>query len=145
MTFIRSDKAEIVSVSDAQIERFENIQDLIGRMEELQPFVHDAILENGKRSGEEVSKSRLPDFLDGNYVLVEQEEFFEGKIFCFRWKGPYHVIKALNEFVFDVEDLISENIDPIHGSRLKYSSDSSKKRSLCCMLSVVKWECQSID
>lgn len=70
-----------------------------------------------------VSKGLLSNFLEGYYVLVAREEFFEAEKLCLRWRVPRRIIKA-NEFVLNVEYLSSEKIYPIHGSRLKYYSES---------------------
>lgn len=124
-TFLRSDTATIVSVNDAQIERFVNVQNLLDRMEHLRPLVHNDVSDNRKRAREHNSKGQLPNFSEGDYVLVARNIFFEGEKLCLHWRGPRRIIKALSDYLFDVEDLRSGKIDSIHGSRLKYYSDSS--------------------
>lgn len=49
-TFMRSDKATLVSISQAQIERSVNTAELVIRMNELRPLVQDAVTEIRKRA-----------------------------------------------------------------------------------------------
>lgn len=65
------------------------------------------------------------NFQEGYYVLVAQTDFFEGEKLCLHWKRPRRIVKAVNDFVLQVEDFRNENVDPIHGSRIKFYSDSS--------------------
>lgn len=124
-TFMRSDTSTPVSVNDAQIERAINIEELTASMAALRPIVQESVTENRRRAREHLSKGRLPNFSEGDYVLVARDDFFEGEKLCLRWRGPRRIIKAHNDYVFDVEDLRNGKIDPIHGSRLKYYRDSS--------------------
>lgn len=124
-TFIRSDTSALVRVNEAQIERSSNTSNLISHMEKLHPIIHDAVIENQKRAREHLSKGRLSNFSEGDYVLVARNEFFEDEKLCLRSRGPRRIVKAHNNYVCDVEYLYCGNIDPVHGSRLKYYSDSS--------------------
>lgn len=94
-------------------------------MEHLRLTVQHAVTENRKRAREHISRGRLPNFVEGDYVLVAKEELLNGEKICLRWRGPRRIMKSLNDYLFDFGNLRNGNIPPVHGSRLKYHIDSS--------------------
>ena len=48
-----------------------------------------------------------------------------GEKLAMRWRRPRRIIKALNDYVFQVEDLRNGTTKDIHGTRLKFYSDRS--------------------
>lgn len=42
-----------------------------------------------------------------------------------RWRGPRRVVKAMNSYVHQVEDLKNGNVEEVHCSRLKFYHESS--------------------
>ncbi len=42
-----------------------------------------------------------------------------------KWVGPYRVTRAVSDYVFECENLLSQKHSIIHGNRLKFYSDSS--------------------
>lgn len=61
--------------------------------------------------------------LKGHFVLVAHSAFPQGEKSCFRLHGPQRAVKALNNYVFEVEDLRSGGLDDIHISCFKVYSD----------------------
>lgn len=64
------------------------------------------------------------NFSEGDFVLVAREDFFAGGKLCWRWRGPHRVDTPLNDYMFKVEDLTHGSFTDVHGSRLKFYSDS---------------------
>lgn len=68
--------------------------------------------------------------MKGYYVLVAREELFEGEKLCLRSCEQRRIIKANNDYVYQVEDLRNGDLAGIHGTRLKLYSDDSLGKSL---------------
>lgn len=52
-----------------------------------------------------ISKGKLPNFVEGDYVLVSREYFHTGEKICLQWQSPGQIVKALNHYVYQVIDL----------------------------------------
>ena len=124
-TFIRTATAEPISVTDLQRERCINVRALQDRMDELHPLVQGALQSHRDNSRRAASKGRLPNFTEGDFVLVAQDSYKAGEKLALRGRGPRRVIKARSEFVCQVEDLRNGALEDIHATRLKFYRDSS--------------------
>lgn len=60
----------------------------------------------------------LPNFAEGNYFLVGRSDFNAGEKIVLHWCSPCCVMKALNDYVFQVEDLGNGKLDNVHGTLL---------------------------
>lgn len=47
----------------------------------------------------------------------------KGQQVCLRWRGLRQVVKALSDYVYQVEELRNGNIKDIHGNSLKFYHD----------------------
>ena len=94
-------------------------------MEELHPLINFTLQQNRQNQRDAQSRGELANFSEGDYVLVARKDFFQGEKLCLRWTEPRRVTKALNHYVFQVEDLRNGSLSDIHGSRLKYYCDRS--------------------
>lgn len=94
-------------------------------MEQLHPMIDTHVAAERDRSRKAREKGDLANFVEGDYVLVAREEFHEGEKLCLRWRGPRRVTKAMNDYVFQVEYLRNDIVEEVHGTRLKFYSDSS--------------------
>lgn len=94
-------------------------------MAELHPIVENTVRKNRERSREYASRGTLPNFIEGGFVLVASEEFFAGEKLALRWRGPRRIVKAQNDYVFQVEDLLNGTVEDVHACRLKYYRDGS--------------------
>lgn len=101
------------------------IQSLMNMMDELHQNVHEHETYQRERMRHVRSLDELPNFVEGYYVLVDSEEFFEGEKLCLRWCGPRRITKELRDYVCKVEDLRNGKFDEIHGTRLKFYSAAS--------------------
>lgn len=57
--------------------------------------------------------------------MVARKDFHVGEKLSLRWRKPRRVIKALNDYVYQEEDLRNGDITGVHICRLKFYSDSS--------------------
>ena len=124
-TFLRTETATLMTIEEMRHERLLTVQSLKNRISELHPVVQDALHKNRKRSRDAASRGKLPNFLEGDYVLVAREDFFAGEKLCLRWRGPRRIIKAINDWVYQVEDLRNGDIEEAHACRLKFYRDRS--------------------
>jgi transposase InsO family protein len=124
-TFMRTETAKPVTMSQVQRERALNIEKLVAACAELHPMVQRDVQENRRRMRESRSAGKLPNFAEGDFVLVAREDFSAGQKLALRWRGPRRIVKALGNYVFQVEDLRNGQVAEAHGTRLKFYADSS--------------------
>ena len=125
LTFLRSETATPITISIAQREKTLNVDSLVSFMDKLHPLIQSSLSENRRRIRDASSNGKLPNFIEGDFVLVARDEFFEDEKLCLRWRGPRRIVKCLNDHVFKVEDLRNGAVSDVHASRLKYYSDES--------------------
>ena len=115
----------MITVTSAQLERVNHIEKLIESMDKLRPLVQASLATNRQRLREHMSEGLIPNFEEGDFVLVARNNFHHGEKLCLRWRGPRRIIKAMNDWIYQIEDLRNGNIETAHASRLKFYSDSS--------------------
>ena len=123
--FLRSTTSTTVSLESAVLERTVNVQNLSDHMDALHPLVNASVQSNKQRARQAASRGKRANFTEGDFVRVAQEEFNAGEKLALRWRGPRRIIKALSDFVFQVEYLRNGTVSDIHASRLKFYRDSS--------------------
>ena len=124
-TFFRTMTTTTVEINEAARERMTNIDNLRKKMDELHPIIDEAVINSRSRQREKMSKGQLPNFSEGDFVLVPREDFAAGEKLSLRWRGPRRIVSCNSEYVFDVEDLRNGNVESVHGTRLKFYADSS--------------------
>lgn len=124
-TFKRSATDTIISVDEAVNERLQNMSTVQDLLSELHPIVANTLEKNRQRARTAASKGTLPNFVEGDYVLVAREEFSKGEKIALRWRGPRRIVAAKSDFIFQVEDLRNGSTEDIHIARLKFYSDDS--------------------
>ena len=72
-----------------------------------------------------MSKGQLPNFREGDLVLVAHEDFTVGEKLSLRCRGPGRILSCNSEYIFDVEDLRNGHVESVHGARLKFYADQS--------------------
>lgn len=70
-------------------------------------------------------RGTLPNYTEGDFVLVAREHFHAGEKLCLRWFGPSRIVKTIKDYVFQVGDFCNSDIDDIHSSRLKFYHNGS--------------------
>jgi hypothetical protein len=61
----------------------------------------------------------------GDFVLVAKRAFRGGEKLSLRWHGPHRIVSTRSEYVYDVEDLMTQLVLPVHATRLRFYHDSS--------------------
>jgi hypothetical protein len=66
-----------------------------------------------------------PNFQIGDFVLVADPDPSRrpGKKLFLMWKGPYKVTDTLNNYIFEVENIINGSKQVVHGDRIQYYCD----------------------
>jgi len=114
-----------MTVDEAKLEQSLNIDALKECIAELNSIVRDTVQKNRERARSVSRRGKLPNFSEGDYVLMAREEFFAGEELALRWRGPRRIVKAVNDYVYQVEDLRTGLSEEVHGSRLKFYHDPS--------------------
>lgn len=124
-TFYRSITSTTISISDLQSERAFNVEALRSKIAQLHPVVQDALKSNRERIRDSRSRGSLPNFTEGDFVLVARDDFTAGEKLSLRWRGPRRVIRSINDHVYQVEDLRNGQVEDVHCTRLKFYHDPS--------------------
>lgn len=136
-TFLSPARTGTITLTQLQWQRGLNIYSLVTYMDQPHPLIQTQLQQERSRSRNTRSQwllvlrdlalwfSELAKFTEGYYVLVSSEYFFENEKLCLRWRGPRSVLKALNDYVFKMEDLGDGETEYIHGTRYKYYADDS--------------------
>lgn len=94
-------------------------------MDNLRPFVQDIVQAECKRMRHRRSRVFFPTFTEGYFVLASHVGSKEGQKNMSSLVLPTTYPKALSDYVFPVEDLLTGEVQEIHGTRLKFYQDSS--------------------
>lgn len=94
-------------------------------MQQLHPLVNAAVRRNRQQKRTSRVKETLPNYSEGEFVLVARDVFTTDEKLSLRWQGPRRIVKALSSYVFQLEDLRNGDIDKVHGTRLKFYHDAS--------------------
>lgn len=105
LTFYRSRKSTPVTVKDVKLERTANVDALRKLVGELQTMIYDTFQTKHDQKRAAMSKGKLPNFTEGDFVLAVHEEFHAGEKLCLRWRGPRRIIKTMKGCVYHVENL----------------------------------------
>lgn len=87
--------------------------------------VQDHLQRNRGFIRKKVSEGDLPNFIESDFVPVARSDFNAGEKLCLRWRGPVRISRALNDLVYQVQDLRNGCFENAHISRLKFFSDSN--------------------
>ncbi|KAE8886173.1 hypothetical protein PF003_g29779 [Phytophthora fragariae] len=72
----------------------------------------------------------LPKFSEGDFVLAATATGRSGNKLALVWRGPKHIIKALNDYTFEVQDLVEPfALEIRHASRLQLYRDAERGRA----------------
>lgn len=109
-----------MSIPDVQIERSINVKKLLKLFGKLHPIVLDSLQKNRKGKCYLASKGSLPHFMVEDVFLVAREHFEANEKLCLCWRGPRRVVKAINDYFYEVEDLRNRLTDEVHVPKLKF-------------------------
>jgi transposase InsO family protein len=81
-------------------------------------------LELGIRVQDLTDHDCIPHFSPGDYVLVARARMNNVNKLTAIWRGPYRVLRAFNNYVYEVEHLVTDEVFDVHVSRLRFYADS---------------------
>lgn len=126
--FIISTTAKPVTLSKVQREIILTCSELKKKMADLQPLLDQKLQHNRKTSRNTASKVQLPNFTEDYFVLMARETFYKVRKLALRWRGPRIILKAISDYVYQVEDIRNGVVDNVHACCLKFYSDDSLNR-----------------
>lgn len=97
-----SNPVTITNFVDEDMLKKKRLSELVN---ELKPTVPNALQENRKRMRDQASKGKLPNFTEGNFILVDCDNVTAVQKLLFHWRVPRFIVKAMNIYVFQVKDL----------------------------------------
>lgn len=121
--FIRPDSGTRTIAKDIPIKRCLDIEQVQQQFNDLHPVISNVLAANRKRSRDAAEREHLANFTERNFVLLARETFYIGEKLCLRWQGPHRVLKAVNDYVYFVEDQRNGRIQEDHATRLDFNSD----------------------
>lgn len=68
-------------------------------MDALHLSINSSVNSNHKNPHQAASRGKLPNFTEGDFVLVSRADFHSGENFELRWSVSRRIIKALSDFV----------------------------------------------
>ena len=113
--------SEIKSRQLMNIKELRSSVDAIHRRAHASASAHRA----SSRARQNTSQATFANFDIGDFVLVAKREFRGGEKLSLRWRGPYRIVLARSDHVFDVEDLLTKHVASVHSSRLRFYHDPS--------------------
>jgi len=122
-TFLRHQTGRLVSISDAAKEKTLNLEKVKAIVDNIRETVSTTLADNRTRKRNANSRGALPNFIEGDFVLLARDEFTAGEKLCLRWRGPRRVTKAVSDYVYQIEDLRNGALEEAHASRLRFYSD----------------------
>lgn len=78
-TLFRYTTSQTVTITSFQAEPDLNTRELVDKIAELHPVVHDHLMNRRKKGLDSVSGGKLPKFDVGDYVLVARVDLFAGE------------------------------------------------------------------
>ena len=87
---------------------------------EMHKYVAEKVTKNHARQIKHQNKKTnliVPDFGLGDFVRVRRAQN-KGHKQSFRWVGPRRVVKVVGDLVYDVENVITNEVERVHASRL---------------------------
>jgi hypothetical protein len=104
-----------------------HIEELRSSVDAIHRRAHESATTHRVASRTQQNKSTATpaNFDIGEFVLVAKREFRGGEKLSLRWRGPYRIVAARSDHVFDVEDLLTKAVAPVHSTRLRFYHDPS--------------------
>jgi hypothetical protein len=66
----------------------------------------------------------IVDFQVGDFVMVAVPDRPSTHKLAARWRGPYRVTRTINDHVYEVQHLVTENVTEAHVRRMKFYCDA---------------------
>lgn len=123
--FTSSTDAQPVRIYDVVIRRTLNVQSLQANLTALRYVVISSLQHNRARARAAAERGEPAKFTEGDYVLLAREEFHFSEKLCLRWGSPRRITGAVDDYVYQVEDLRNGSLRDAHATVLKFYCDAS--------------------
>ena len=100
------------------------VDDLQHSMAQMHKVIDEATESERQSHRKHSIKRQKPNFGLEDYVLVGVPEKKHGQKLSLNWRGPYRVVDLLNGYIFEVENIITNNRQQVHGDRLQFYADN---------------------
>jgi hypothetical protein len=128
LSIVVSHNATPLTLADIKQRQLVNIEQLQNAVDSIHKKAQDIADERRAKSRQSRALTKgvqTPNLDIGDYVLVAKRTFHAGEKLTLRWRGPRRVVAALSDHVFEVQDLETGSVTPVHSSRLRYYHDPS--------------------
>ena len=118
---------QTLPLSEIKARQIMNIKELRSSVDAIHRRAHASASAHraSSRARQNTSQATVANFDIGDFVLVAKREFRGGEKLSLRWRGPYRIVLARSDHVFDVEDLLTKHVVSVHSSRLRFYHDPS--------------------
>lgn len=86
----------------------------------LHPILRETLKAARKSKRNPNSRGEYPNIAIGDFVLMARGDLTVGEKLSLCLHGPWCVITALSDYIFQVENPWTWLVDDVHGSRLKF-------------------------
>ena len=121
---------ELKSLVELQAIRDKHVKSVHEALDTMHRKVADAVEKRRHAARERRAGKRgvqLPLFAEGDFVLVGQVLSHANKL-ALRWKGPQRVVKSVNDYTFEVQELVEPFAVTLHhATRLKFYAESTRE------------------
>ena len=121
-------KISMRSIEDIRSIQNEHVRKLQAALEDLHKQVEAE--SNKKRRSAIESHNRKTNikpinFTEGDYVLRGLVQRKSGRKLSIKWSGPYRIVECRSNYIFVIQDLLTEERQESHGRRLRFFRNSS--------------------
>lgn len=68
---------------------------------------------------------KAPKISEGDFVFVARHDFTSEEKLPLRCRGPCRLVKTINDYRFQVENLCNGQLEDVHGTRLNFENGYS--------------------
>jgi hypothetical protein len=108
----------------------EKCKEALRDLESARDMIHKEVSRSAKEKRDsqrkrinEATRRKLPNLMEGDFVLVASTEKSAGNNLRVQWRGPRRIISIPSEWTYIVEDLLQGKKKEIHVSRIKPYKD----------------------
>jgi hypothetical protein len=116
------------ALSEIRIQQLIQVRDLCDSVASLHKQASTAAEKrrSAARARSATSQASIaPNFGSDDFVLVARREQRMGEKLSLRWRGPKRIVGTLSDHVYEVQDLATNAVAPVHSTRIRFYQDSS--------------------
>ena len=124
---VTSAEGRVLTTSDDVITAVQAsaVTELQNACTQLHKDLADASTQHRARRRHAASKGQVPNFREGDFVLVGRLASAKTSKLQLKWHGPFRIVAISSAWVYVVEDIANHQQHEVHSSRLKFYHDAS--------------------